>query len=310
MPSFRLSPSTYQRITLVALVALCVIIVSGGAVRLTGSGLGCTDWPTCEDNRIVAPNEFHAWVEFGNRLFTGVVSIAVALAVLGSLVREPRRPDLTRLSWGLVAGVLAQILIGALVVKTELVPAAVSAHFLVSMLLVANALVLHHRAGEEGGSPRTTVTAMVRRLTWAVVLWLGVVLALGTVVTGAGPHSGDPGEVERLGFDIESVTRAHGSAVVILVALVIATLVAGHRTAAPARVRRAGGLLLGVLLGQAAIGYAQYFNGVPALLVAIHLLGATLAWIAALHLLLVEVEHDLTRAAAPAALDTELVPAG
>jgi len=307
--SFRLSPSAYQRITLIALVALCVIIVSGGAVRLTGSGLGCSDWPTCEDNRIVAPNEFHAWVEFGNRLFTGVVSVAVALAVLGSLVREPRRKDLTRLSWGLVGGVVAQILIGALVVKTELVPAAVSAHFLVSMVLVANALVLHHRAGEEDGPARTVVSPVVRRLTWATVAWLGVVLVLGTVVTGTGPHSGDPGEVDRLGFDIESVTRVHGGAVVILVTLVLATLVAVHRTAAPGRVRRAGGLLLGVLLAQAAVGYAQYFNGVPALLVGIHLLGATLAWIAALHLLLVEVEHTPEGAVVPSDTAAVLVPA-
>lgn len=309
MRSFRLSPTAYRRITLVALIALCVIIVSGGAVRLTGSGLGCTDWPTCEDNRIVAPNEFHAWVEFGNRLFTGAVSIAVALAVLGSLVRDPRRKDLTRLSWGLVGGVVAQILIGALVVKTELVPAAVSAHFLVSMVLVANALVLHHRAGDDGGPAQVVVAPTVRRLSWAVVGWLGVVLVLGTVVTGTGPHSGDPGEVDRLGFDIASVTRLHGIAVVILVVLVVATLAAVHRTTAPTRVRRAGLLLLGVLLAQATVGYVQYFNGVPALLVATHLLGATLAWIAALHLLLVEVEHAPDETVAPASAPAVLVPA-
>ena len=111
--SFRLSPEAYRRVTLFALISLVVIIVSGGAVRLTGSGLGCSEWPTCESGRVVAPLEYHAWIEFGNRLFTGLVSVAVILAVLGSFVRVPRRRDLTWWSLGLVAGVLAQIVLGA-----------------------------------------------------------------------------------------------------------------------------------------------------------------------------------------------------
>lgn len=291
MRSFRLSPGAYQRITLVALIALAVIIISGGAVRLTGSGLGCTDWPTCEDNQIVAPNEYHAMVEFGNRMFTGAVSIAVALAVLGSLVRVPRRRDLTRLSWGLVAGVFAQILIGGIVVRTELNTSAVSAHFLVSMVLVANAVVLHHRAGHDGGAGRLAVTGTIRVVTWAMIAQLAAVLFLGTIVTGTGPHGGDP-DVTRLAFDIEAVTRLHGAAVVVLLALLGGNLMLMWRFDTPVGVRRAALVVLAVLLAQAAIGYIQYFNGVPVLLVAMHLLGATLAWIAALHLLLTEVEHS------------------
>jgi hypothetical protein len=146
----RLSPRAYQRITLLALIALVFIIVTGAAVRLTGSGLGCSDWPTCESNQIVAPLEYHAMIEFINRTITGLVSVMVMLAVLGSLVRTPRRRDLTWLSLGLVAGVIGQIVLGGLTVLFELRPPFVIAHFLLSMVLVWNAVVLHHRAGHDG----------------------------------------------------------------------------------------------------------------------------------------------------------------
>ena len=142
-----LSPAAYRRVTLVALVALAFIIVSGAAVRLTGSGLGCPDWPTCADNRVVAPLEYHAMVEFVNRTVTGLVSVAVILAVLGSLRRTPRRRDLTWLSVGLVAGVVGQIVLGGLTVLFELRPGFVMAHFLLSMVILADAVVLHDRAG-------------------------------------------------------------------------------------------------------------------------------------------------------------------
>jgi cytochrome c oxidase assembly protein subunit 15 len=284
----RLSPVAYERITLVALIALGVIIVTGGAVRLTGSGLGCTDWPTCEGSQVVAPLEYHAWVEFGNRLFTGIVSVAVILAVLGSLIREPRRRDLTWLSWGLVAGVVAQILLGALVVKTELVPAAVSAHFLVSMALVWNAVVLNVHAGEGDGPPEPTVAPLVRRLTWVVLGLLVVVLFIGTLVTGSGPHSGDPGEVERLDFEIRDIARVHGTAVWLLVAASVATVIAAVRTGAPTVVRRWGVALLVCELLQGTIGYVQYFNGVPVRLVAAHILGAVVLWVVALRFALAQ----------------------
>ena len=129
----RLSPKAYHRITLVALVLLGAIIVTGAAVRLTGSGLGCSDWPTCEQGRLVAPLELHPMVEFVNRVFTGLVSVAVILAVLGALVRAPRRRDLTWLALGLVAGVVGQIVLGGITVLTDLHPAAVQSHFVLSI---------------------------------------------------------------------------------------------------------------------------------------------------------------------------------
>ncbi|HVF15087.1 MAG TPA: COX15/CtaA family protein [Acidimicrobiales bacterium] len=153
----RLSPAAYQRVTLVALVALAFIVVSGAAVRLTGSGLGCPDWPTCADGRVVAPLEFHPMVEFVNRAVTGLVSLGVILAVLGSLRRQPRRRDLTRLSLGLVAGVIGQIILGRFTVTFELRPGFVMAHFLLSMVLLANAVVLHHHAGRPPGPTRPAV---------------------------------------------------------------------------------------------------------------------------------------------------------
>jgi cytochrome c oxidase assembly protein subunit 15 len=288
--SFRLSPEAYRRVTLFALVFLVVIIVSGGAVRLTGSGLGCSEWPTCESGRVVAPLEYHAWIEFGNRLFTGIVSVAVMLAVLGSLVREPRRRDLTWWSLGLVAGVLAQIVLGAIVVKTELTPLAVSGHFLVSIALVWNAVVLNVRAGEGLGPAEPVVTSGLRRLSHALVALLGLVLVLGTMVTGSGPHSGDleSGEVDRLGFEISEITRVHSGAVWLLVATSVVAVAWAYRSGAPAEVRRWGSILLAAEILQGSIGYLQYWNGVPVLLVALHLLGSVLVWIAALRFVLAQ----------------------
>ena len=147
-----LSPSAYRRVTLAALWSLVFIVVTGAAVRLSNSGLGCTDWPTCKANRVVAPFEYHAMVEFVNRTITGLVSVAVILAVLGSLRRVPRRRDLTWLSVGLVAGVVGQIVLGGMVVKFDLNPWLVQGHFVLSMLLVLDAAVLAHRAGLDDAS--------------------------------------------------------------------------------------------------------------------------------------------------------------
>ena len=141
-----ITPERYVKLARGALWSLTIIVISGAAVRLTGSGLGCSDWPTCEQDQFVAPLEFHALIEFGNRLFTGVVTIAVVLAVLGSLRRAPRYPALIWWSWGLVAGVIAQILLGAVLVLTHLDPRFTMGHFLLSMVLLWNAAVLLARS--------------------------------------------------------------------------------------------------------------------------------------------------------------------
>jgi cytochrome c oxidase assembly protein subunit 15 len=269
-----LSPAAYRRVTLVALVALCAIIVTGGAVRLTGSGLGCSDWPGCEQERFVAPLELHPMVEFVNRLITGVVSAAIALAVLGSLRRQPRRRDLTLLSLGLVAGVVGQIVLGAFTVEFDLAPPFVMGHFLLSLVLVANAVVLHERAADVRA---VAVEPRTRRLSMALVPALGVAVVAGTIVTGTGPHGGDE-EARRFGFDIETVTRVHSIAVLAFVGLLLVVLGRAGREGAPSGFQERARQLLAVSCAQAAVGWVQWFAGVPVLLVGVHILGATLVW--------------------------------
>jgi cytochrome c oxidase assembly protein subunit 15 len=294
----KLSPSVYRRLTFGVTLAVAFIIVTGGAVRLTGSGLGCPDWPTCASNRVVAPWSYHAMVEFVNRTITGLVSVAVILAVLGSLVRRPRRRDLTILSAGLVAGVIGQIVLGGITVLFHLWPPLVMGHFLLSMAILADAVVLHHRAGLDDGpagtpgapSPGPTARAPVVGpglvpLGRLVVASAGLAVFLGTVVTGAGPHGGDE-KVARLPFIVPDVARLHGISVMLFLGLVLVTLWRLRQDGAPAALLRRGEILLGVLVAQAAVGYVQYFTGVPVVLVGIHIAGATAVWAASVVFLL------------------------
>jgi len=294
----RLSPRAYQRITLLALIALVFIILTGAAVRLTGSGLGCSDWPTCESNQLVAPLEYHAMIEFINRMITGLVSAAVMLAVLGSLVRTPRRRDLTWLSLGLVAGVIGQILLGGLTVLFHLRPPFVIAHFLLSIVLVWNAVVLLHRAGHDGKPGLPLVPRSTRRLGIALVMLASVAIASGTIVTGTGPHGGDE-EVARLSFDIAEVARLHSAAVWVFLVVAILTLVRLRRTGTAAIVDRRAKLLVGAIVVQGAIGYTQYFTGVPPALVMVHIAGSVTVWIAALLFLLDMTAHSVETTATP-----------
>lgn len=286
-----ITPETYRRITAVALALLILIVVTGAAVRLTGSGLGCSDWPNCTDEQFVAPMELHPMVEFVNRLVTGLVSAAVALAVLGSFRRAPRRRDLTWLSLGLVAGVIAQILVGRIVVVSGLNPWWVQAHMVVSVLLVLDATVLTHRAGRLDGVP-------VRRGVTPATLWWGrvmiglasVVILTGTLVTGSGPHSGhnenDPEEIRRLPVAVEDASRIHGITVMAFLAVTIWLLVQLRRHDVHHRLITATTGLLTVLVLQGALGYTQYFTGVPPLLVGLHVFGSMLVWVAAVNVLL------------------------
>ena len=295
----RITPAGYRRVTLFALVALGFIVLTGAAVRLTGSGLGCTDWPTCEQGRL-APTEVTdapAMIEFTNRLITGVVSVAVVLAVTGALRRVPRRRDLVVLAWGLVAGLVAQIVLGGLVVLFELSPRLVMGHFLLSMVLLWNATVLHLRAGrpDEPAGPRPASAAVgLGRLACGAA---ALVVFTGTVVTAAGPHAGDS-QAARLELFVPDVARVHGIAVVVLTAVVVTLLAVLRRQGAPAPARRSAGVLLVVLLAQAAVGYTQYFTGVPALLVGAHVLGAMAVWVAVVRCALVLAEPPLPRGSA------------
>lgn len=296
-----MAPTAYSRLTRFALWSLAAIVVTGTAVRLTGSGLGCSDWPACTEDRFVPDLEYHALVEFVNRLFTGVVAVAVIGAVLGSMRRVPRCRDLAWWSWGLVAGVAAQVGLGALLVATELDPRFTMGHFLLSMVLIWNAVVLDEKArdrpearpaergdqsrpGEPAGlDTRTRLGESAAldtrtRLGLAAIVAVGAgLLVTGTVVTGAGPHAGDS-RAERLPFLVEEVTRIHGLVAVGLFALVAATWYSLRSQADQAGLRRRLRAVAGLLAVQGAVGYTQYFTGVPVLLVGIHVALATLIW--------------------------------
>lgn len=274
-------PATYRRVALAAVALLAIIIVTGGAVRLSGSGLGCSDWPNCEPGRLTprGVSDVHAMVEFLNRMFTGLVSVGVIVCVLGSLVRVPRRRDLVWLSLGLVGGVFAQAVLGGLTVLFELRPEFVMAHFLLSLVLLANALLLYRRASEPQGPPRPIVTPRVRTLGRVLLVVAVVVVTTGTVVTATGPHGGDE-EAKRFGFDLPVVARIHGSTVILFLVLVLATLWVLRRDRAPRAVEHRLGLLLAAVVVQGGIGYAQYLSGIPELLVGFHLAGATAVWAA------------------------------
>jgi cytochrome c oxidase assembly protein subunit 15 len=276
MGRLSISPRAYRTVTFVAALALAVIILTGAAVRLSGSGLGCPTWPQCSPGQLVAKSasDSHQQIEFWNRAFTGVVSIAVMLAVLGSLVRRPRRRELTWLSVGLVAGVMAQAVLGGLVVKKVLAPPFVMGHFLLSIVLLWNAILLHHRAGQPEGRSKPVVDRTLLHLGRALFVLACAAIFTGTVVTGTGPHAGDK-RAARLNLVLTDVARVHGATVMAFLATVLLTLWLAYSRRAPATVRRALNVLLLVLVAQAAVGYTQYFTGVPVILVAVHVAGAT-----------------------------------
>jgi heme a synthase len=297
-----LSPLAYRRITIVAAILLAVIIVTGAAVRLTDSGLGCPVGVSCPKSQLQAhgPTSEHATIEHVNRLFTGLVSVAVILAVLGSLVRVPRRRDLIWLSWGLVAGVFAQAVLGQLTVAFDLRPPFVMAHFLLSILLLSDALVLVRRSGQPDGPGHAVVSHRTEVLGRVLVGLATVVLFTGTVVTGAGPHSGGGkhDDVARLDIKLENAARVHSGTVWIFLAAVLVMVWLVARDRAPRTIRTRVTILLVLIVAQGAIGYIQYFNDIPAFLVGIHVAGAAAVWCTTVMLLLAMREHEPASAVA------------
>nr|WP_286219534.1 COX15/CtaA family protein [Paraoerskovia sediminicola] len=262
------------------LVAQIGIIVTGGAVRLTGSGLGCSTWPQCEPGQFTAKfhpeTSYHQYIEFGNRTLTGVLGvIAVAVAIL-VWSDKSRSTGYRWLGLAPLIGVATQAVLGGIVVRFHLDPALVSLHFIVSAALVALSLLLLHRHAEGDAPPVAVVGPLNRALGRTLAVLAVPVVVLGVVVTGAGPHGGDDEVAYRLALDPALMTRFHAASVWLFVAVLVAYLVVALRTGAPAAVRRAAWLLLAITLAQGAIGYVQYFTGLPELLVGLHMLGAAL----------------------------------
>jgi cytochrome c oxidase assembly protein subunit 15 len=276
--SASVSPTTFRRLAIIAAALLAAIVVTGAAVRLTSSGLGCPDWPRCTRTSLVAPASYHALVEFINRVVTTLVGIFVAVVALASLLRRPRRRDLVALAWSLIGGFIGQAVIGGLSVIYHLSPPWVMAHFLLSMLLLWAALVLVHRSHPDWVP---AVPMAPRELLLLVRLLVGVaaaVLFLGTVATGTGPHAGSGEHVRRLGFPLERVTQLHADSALLLTGLIVATVFAVRLTATSSLVRRRANWLVAAVLAQVAIGYTQYFLNLPASVVEIHVAGATVLW--------------------------------
>ncbi len=263
-----------------------VIVVTGAAVRLTGSGLGCNDWPNCNDKDLVDVSSQHSAIEQVNRLFTFVVGLAVVLAALGAWVRRPRRHDLVVLSMALVAGIPAQGLVGAVVVWTKLNPVAVQLHFVLSMVLVAVAVVLVVRSREPDGATRvSTVVPRTRHRLRLLVVWTAVAILAGTVVTGTGPHAGDEHAHRFTFLSITWVTRIHSVIVWIAVLMALNLLWLLRKRAHDREVLDAPlTLWICVAAAQGGIGYLQYATGVPPGLVAVHVALATTLWATAVWL--------------------------
>jgi cytochrome c oxidase assembly protein subunit 15 len=283
MPVSRLvcSPRVFLRITQVTLGIIVLNIVSGGAVRLSGSGLGCSDWPTCTATRLTPPLQLHAVIEFSNRMVVVALTVLAIGAFAAAVVRTPRRRDLMWLSGGLLLGILGEAVIGAFVVYSKLNPYVVAGHFLVGIALLTDALLLVIQAGRVPGRGILRVGEVPRRVGIGVLCCLGVAIAAGTATTGAGPHAGGPG-AKRIPVAFSDMARTHSLVVMATGILVLAFLAALHREQAPPGVQHRAQLLLGTMVLQGVIGYTQYFTHVPPLLVGVHILGVTVVWSAAL----------------------------
>ena len=277
-----------SRLTLSVLVANVVLVVTGGAVRLTSSGLGCPTFPTCTRDSLVTTPQMggHGVIEFGNRMLTWVLTAITVAALVAIMRQRPRRSDLAGLIWLLLGGIFAQALLGGVAVLTGLNPVTVMAHFILSAALIGIATVLHVRSGEPAGPVRPVVHRQVLLTGRLLVAATAAILVLGTVVTGSGPHSGDKYALHRLPISPASATQLHADVVFLMLGLTVALLVLLPVTGAPARVRARAYHLVGVTVLQGVIGYVQYFTKLPAPLVAVHMLMATLVWIASVRLLL------------------------
>ncbi|GAA4924396.1 heme A synthase [Streptomyces coeruleoprunus] len=306
------SPRTIRRATLAAVLMTVVIIVTGGAVRLTGSGLGCDTWPKCTDDSLFATPEqgIHGAIEFGNRMLTYVLSAAVGWAIIATRSAKPWRRGLTRLGWLQFWFVMSNAVIGGITVWTGLNPWTVAGHFIAANGLLTVAVITWVRAGEGDAPARPRVPGPVRKLGWALVLVSGALIVAGTGVTGSGKHAGDSSDVPRMPFDYETAAHVHAAFAWVVCALGVAMFFVLRVVDAPDDTRARARDLLLVLLAQGGIGYLQFFTGVPEILVGAHMLGSALLWIAVLRLALSLRERPHTAVPVPAQADGATVSAG
>ncbi|MFF3124138.1 heme A synthase [Streptomyces sp. NPDC057908] len=294
-------PRTVRRAAMSAVVMAVIIVVTGGAVRLTGSGLGCPTWPKCTDESLTATSAmgFHGAIEFGNRMLTYVLCAAVGWAIIAARSAKPWRHSLTRLGWVQFWVVMGNAVLGGIVVLVGLNPYTVAAHFLLSTALLTVAMVTWQRVREGDTAPRPLVGKAVSQLTWLLAVVAGLLIAVGTVVTGAGRHAGDSSDVHRIPIDWKMITQLHADLAWAVVALTVALWFVLKAVDAPiGPLHRTRDLFL-VLLGQGVIGYVQYFTDTPEILVGLHMFGSCLVWIAVVRVLLSLRERPMAVAAVP-----------
>lgn len=282
-----ITPQRYRFVLLVALFLVSFIIFTGALVRLSGSGLGCPEWPTCNTGEFFEAPDKHARIELANRYLTGWIAAGVVLLGLTSMLRVPYRRNLVRLSMGMLVGVFGQALLGGLTVVLKLKPQAVMGHFLLSIVLLSVGLILHNEAAADlDQTPIPAVSNTAKKLGMFMVFAASVTVFLGTIVTSSGPHGGDE-VAERFAFSMRSVVRLHSAAAWVLMATAVAVAwvlrstmhLDSHR-----EIHRRLRLVFLTVVVQGVIGYVQYFNRVPAPLVALHILGVIAIWCAVLRL--------------------------
>ena len=283
---YRASSALLRPLAFASLVANIGIVVTGAAVRLTKSGLGCPTWPRCTQESYVSTPEMgiHGTIEFGNRLLTFVLVVIALATFVAALLQRPRRRAVVLLAGAVLIGIPGQGVIGGITVLTNLNPWVVGLHFLLSMALIAGAYALWRRIGEGDEPARSLVPHPLRTLARLTAVVSAAVLVAGVVVTGSGPHSGDQG-AKRNGLDPEAVSQVHADLVFLLVGLSAALWFALRAVDAPPSAVKAAAVLVAVELSQGLIGFVQYFTGLPVALVAAHMLGASLVWAATLAVL-------------------------
>ncbi|MEV4348136.1 COX15/CtaA family protein [Actinoplanes sp. NPDC049596] len=266
-------------LALASLIANIALIVTGAAVRLTGSGLGCPTWPRCTDASYTTTAEMgvHGVIEFGNRMLTFVLAALAIACVVAALLEKPRRRSTLWLSIAVLAGIPGQGVVGGITVLTDLNPWVVGLHFLLSIALIALAYFLWKRTYEGDGRPVDLVPRPIRQLATVLTAVSVAVIAMGVVVTGSGPHAGDE-DAKRNGLDPATVSQAHADVVFLFIGLTVAMVFALRAVKAPRAAHRAALTLLAIVLGQGIIGFVQYFTHLPVILVGAHMLGAGLVW--------------------------------
>lgn len=289
------SPRTVQRAAFAALLMSIFIVLTGGAVRLTGSGLGCDTWPKCSDGSLTATSEMgiHGAIEFSNRMLTWVLSAAVGWTIVAVRAVRPPGSGLSRLAWSQFWLVAANGVIGGVTVLTDLNPYTVAGHFLLATGLLTVTALTWIRTHEGEDAPRPLVGKRVKQMVAALTFFSACLITVGTAVTGSGPHAGDSSDVPRMPIDVRTATQAHATLAWIVVLLTLALWGVLRAVDAPAGPRRRTRALFFVLMAQGAIGYVQYFTDLPEVLVGFHLLGSALVWVGVLRVVLSTRERGL-----------------